>query len=154
MDMDQSDDRPAPVAPATAETDAGDAMASGETESLLAAHPMLAVGAALAIGAGIGLLLPRARAATAMGVAAGKAGASLGTTAKSAISAFAALDTARSLFSALSNAGAAVGENVRTGARDLAAQLPDKDDLKAQAREAGRHIAKAVDHAKDRLGRH
>lgn len=112
------------VADNDAEGDAADTSSTG-IGVFLSEHPLATAGAAIAVGAVIGMMLPRWR----IGAA---AGATIVRTAKNAAKAVAAAETARTVLSGLN----AAGGTVRAGAHRIADHLPDAGTVKAGARRA------------------
>lgn len=99
--------------------------AQPRVSTFVAEHPLATAGAAIAVGAVIGMLLPRWKVAA-------TAGSAVTRTAKNAAKAIAAAETARTVMAGLS---AAAG-TVRAGAHQLADHLPDADTVKAGAKHA------------------
>lgn len=99
--------------------------AADKANSLLTEHPLAAAAAVAAAGAVIGMMLPRWRIGSKVGMA-------VGTTARNAAKALAMAETAKSLMSGLASAGGAV----RTRAQHLAEQAPDVKTVKAGATRA------------------
>jgi len=93
--------------------------------SFLSEHPFASAGAAIAVGAAIGLLLPRWKVTA-------TAGSAIGRTATRAAKAIAAAETARTLLAGINSATS----SVKAGASRLADHVPDADTVKSGAKRA------------------
>ncbi|MCE7797786.1 hypothetical protein LWE61_14640 [Sphingobium sufflavum] len=108
-----------------ADAEAAEESGTARIGAFVSEHPFAAAGAAIAVGAVIGLALPRWR----VGAAAGSA---LVRTAKQAAKAVAAAETARTVLSGLT----AATVSVKAGAHRLADHVPDAETVKAGAKRA------------------
>lgn len=97
--------------------------ATARVGTFVSQHPFAAAGAAIAVGAAIGILLPRWKVTA-------TAGSAIGRTATRAAKAVAAAETARTLIAGLS----AAGTSVKAGAHRLAEQVPDTETMKSGAK--------------------
>ncbi|CAN5275868.1 hypothetical protein BH10PSE13_BH10PSE13_01920 [soil metagenome] len=91
--------------------------------SFVSQHPFASAGAAIAVGAAIGLLLPRWRVTA-------TAGSAIGRTAARAAKAIATAETARTLLAGISSAT----DSVKAGASRLADHVPDAETMKSGAK--------------------
>ena len=110
--------------------------------SFVSDHPLATAGAAIAVGAVIGVLLPRWKVAA-------SAGSAVTRTASRAAKAIATAETARTLISSFNSAT----DTVKDSAHKLADHLPDADAVKAGAKRALEHASETAQKAGEQVAR-